>query len=261
MIQTVEFGHGERVVLVHGDIFDGESTWRMQQPLADHYRLVMMNRRGFGDSDEPDGGGEDFDVDAHDVIEVLGAGAHLVGHSYGAVVALLAAARRPDLVHSLAVFEPPAFRLVEARPDVQDFRHRIEQLVLAEPDPARFLPLFVAAVGGDPKRLPDPLPPPLVKAAGILLAARWPWEADIPVDVLARAPFPKLVVSGGHSEMFDSVCDALEQTTGARRAVIPGAGHSVPQVGEPVNAALRDLWSAGRGHIVMSESVPLTNPS
>ena len=33
----------------------------------------------------------------------------VVGHSYGGVIALLAAARRPELVRSLTVIEPPAF--------------------------------------------------------------------------------------------------------------------------------------------------------
>jgi len=49
----------------------------------------------------------DYEVDARDVVDLLAAGAHLVGHSYGAVVAMLAAATRPDLVRSLALIEPP----------------------------------------------------------------------------------------------------------------------------------------------------------
>jgi len=49
----------------------------------------------------------DYEVDARDVVDLLAAGAHLVGHSYGAVVAMLAAATRPDLARSLALIEPP----------------------------------------------------------------------------------------------------------------------------------------------------------
>lgn len=208
--------------------------------LGDDYRLVLVNRRGFGSS--PDVEGEDFDVDAADVIDVLGSGAHLVGHSYGGVVAMLAAGAHPELVRSLAVLEPPAFGLVAERADVRLFRDRVREL-MARADPADFLRGFIEAVGGDPSRLPDPLPAPLVKAASVQMHGRWPWEADIAVDALAEASFPVLVVSGGHSEMFDAVCDLLEARLHAHREVIVGAGHSIPTLGEPVNAALRAHWA------------------
>jgi len=52
---------------------------------------------------------QDFEEDARDIAALLGDGAHLVGHSYGAVGALYAAALRPEAVHSLTVNEPPAF--------------------------------------------------------------------------------------------------------------------------------------------------------
>ena len=60
----------------------------------------MVDRRGFAAS--PDIDRSDHDVDALDVVDLLDAGgAHVVGHSYGGVVALLAAGRRPDAVRSL----------------------------------------------------------------------------------------------------------------------------------------------------------------
>ena len=42
----------------------------------------------------------------------------------------------------------------------------------------------------------------------------------IPLDELAAAPFPKLVISGGHNAAFDAVCDVLEERLprGARGA-------------------------------------------
>jgi pimeloyl-ACP methyl ester carboxylesterase len=63
----------------------------------------------------------------------------------------------------------------------------------------------------------------------------------IPFDELAAAPFPKLVVSGGHDAAFEAVCDVLEEKLGAERAVLPGAGHSVQRLGEPFNAVLADF--------------------
>ena len=61
------------------------------------------------------------------------------------------------------------------------------------------------------------------------MAERSPDEAVIPLEELAATPFPKLVVSGGHSAAFDAVCDVLEARLGAERAVLPGAGHSLPR--------------------------------
>jgi hypothetical protein len=63
----------------------------------------------------------------------------------------------------------------------------------------------------------------------MLMVERLPVEADPDLDALAAAPFPKLVVTGGHNSVFDAVADVLEQRLGAQRAVVPGAGHSIPR--------------------------------
>lgn len=241
-VEVIEQGEGTPVVLVHGDVFGAPMAWEAQQPLAAGHLLRMINRRGFGRS--PDVDGEDFEVDAADVAAVLGAGAHLVGHSYGAVGALFAAARRPEAVLSLAVVEPPAFGLTRHRPDTTAFIRQVEHILATDPTPEQFLPQFIRAVGGDPGRLPTPLPPPVVHAAAIQMRGRWPWEAAIPLDDLARSTYPKLVISGGHSAIFDAVCDVLEQRLHASRAVIVGAGHTVPLTGQPFNEELTQLWSA-----------------
>jgi hypothetical protein len=70
------------------------------------------------------------------------------------------------------------------------------------------------------------------------MVERGPWTAEIPLDELAATPFPKLVVSGGHSAAFEAVCDVLEERLGAQRAVLPGAGHAVQLLGEPFNELL-----------------------
>ncbi|HEX4519773.1 MAG TPA: hypothetical protein VH063_09360, partial [Gaiellaceae bacterium] len=80
--------------------------------------------------------------------------------------------------------------------------------------------------------------PELLQGARTLMVERSPAEAVIPFDELARAPFPKLVVSGGHSPAFEALCDLLEERLGAERAVLPGAGHSVQRLGAPFNELL-----------------------
>jgi hypothetical protein len=70
------------------------------------------------------------------------------------------------------------------------------------------------------------LAPALEQGVRTLMVERPPSEADPALDELAQAPFPKLVVSGGHSAAFDAVCDVLERRLGAERAVLPGAAHN-----------------------------------
>jgi hypothetical protein len=52
------------------------------------------------------------------------------------------------------------------------------------------------------------------------------------------------VVSGGHSRIFDLVCDVLQRWLPARREVFRGAGHSIPRLGDPVNKCLARLWAS-----------------
>ena len=73
-----------------------------------------------------------------------------------------------------------------------------------------------------------------------MIVERGPWEAEVPVDELAAAAFPKLVVSGEHHAAFDAICDVLERRLPAERAVLPGYGHSVQRHPE-FNAVLADF--------------------
>src|SRR5206468_1364534 len=135
------------------------------------------------------------------------------------------AARRPDAIRSLTVNEPPAFGVARGDPAVEEF---LRQFEVAPGDPRGYLEFFLPLVGSD-LTLPDPLPPAIDAGARAALVERPPHEAEIPLDDVAAAPFPKLVVSGGHSGAFDAVCDVLERRLAARRAVVPGAGHSIPR--------------------------------
>src|SRR5688500_20141389 len=74
------WGSGVPVVLVHGSLATGADEWQAQRPLADEgFRLLVPDRRGYGRS--PAARGEDFLADGEDIAELMGDGAHLVGHS------------------------------------------------------------------------------------------------------------------------------------------------------------------------------------
>jgi pimeloyl-ACP methyl ester carboxylesterase len=216
-----------RVVLVHGSVGNGPATWAAVQRLAERFELVVPNRGGYPPNQPLEE--IDFERQAVELASLLQDGAHLVGHSYGGVIALLIAAREPGLVRSLTVSEPPAFGVARGRPEVEKVVADLDALFARGPrEPTAFLREFLALVGGAIK-LPDPLPPELEQGARALMAERPPWEAEIPLDQLAAAPFPKLVVSGAHNPAFDAVCDVIEERLEAQRVVLPGAGHSLPR--------------------------------
>jgi pimeloyl-ACP methyl ester carboxylesterase len=234
-------GSGPRLVLVHGS--GGSSGWPAQRPLADRYTLVIPTRGGYPPN--PPLARIDFDRQAEELLELLEAGDHLVGHSYGGVVSLLAAPGAPQL-RSLTVVEPPAFRLARGDAAVDELVSRLAQLWTTKLPPEAFLRRFVEAVGSA-YDAPSPLPREVEASVRAMMAERPPWEAEIPFEDLRATPFPKLVVSGGHHLAFDAVCDVLERVLEAERAVVTGAGHSIPRVGEPFNEVLERFVASAEG--------------
>jgi len=216
----------ERLVLVHGSVVGARMTWTVQQPLAERFELIAVERPGFPPNPPVDR--VDFERDAALVAELLEPGDHLVGHSYGGVISMLAAAQKPAAVRSLAVIEPPSTSVAEGNPAVDAFAAGGRTLYAAgaRDDPETFLRRFLTVVGSalDP---PSPLPPELEQGARALQVERGPWEAEIPLDALAAAPFPKLVFSGNHNPAFDGICDVLEERLPADRVVLEGFGHTV----------------------------------
>jgi len=216
-------------------VVNADLTWSAQKPLADRFDIVAPNRRGFPPG--PDVDHVDFEDEAVWLEQFLEPGTHLVGHSYGGVIALLAAARHPELLRSLAVVEPPAFGVARGVPAVDETTARVADHWANGPrDPGEFLRGFFGLVGTSAP--PGNFTPELLQGARTLMVERPPSEAVIPLEELARAPFPKLVVSGGHSAAFEAVCDVLTERIGAERAVLPGAGHSIQRLGEPFNELL-----------------------
>jgi pimeloyl-ACP methyl ester carboxylesterase len=214
-----------RVVLIHGSVGNARVWDGLRRELEPDFEVITPTRGGY-----PPGPlleRIDFERQAEELTPELGEGAHLVGHSYGGVIALLIAATHPERVRSLAVSEPPAFAVARGNPEVDGLVERLAELFEHGPrEPRAFGERFLTLVGSE-MALPDPLPPGLEQGIRALMAERMPSEAEIPLDEVAAAPFPKLVVSGAHSAAFDAVCDVLAERLGARGAVLPGAGHSI----------------------------------
>jgi len=235
------WGVGTPAVLVHGSLATGADEWQEQRPLADEgFQLVVFDRRGYGRSPAADG--EDFVRDGEDIAALMGDGAHLVGHSYGGLGVLFAAARRPDATLSLTLLEPGAFALGQHHPAARALVAYVRQLWEHDLPDEEWVVDFLKAVGSDP----DALPPELIAAAvplvPVLRRGRPIWEPGLPLAELSAASFPKLVVSGGHSAGFDAICDDLAKRIDASRIVVEGAGHEIQFAGRPLNEALLALW-------------------
>ncbi len=240
-LYTKILGQGTPVVLIHGS---GTSSdmWVKQLPLAESFRLLMPDRRGYGRS--PPCARIDYETDAVDIADLLGGGAHLVGESYGAVGALLAAGLRPEAVLSLAVIEPPIFGLVRSDPVADDISARLSQVyyTMRNAEPEEFSAAFNRAVGFD--FMPTRLDPETRKGVEAIMKERLPFDAQVPFDRLAPAPFAKLVVSGGWNVIFEAICNELARRMGGERAAVRGAGHDVMSTGNLINDRLASFWKA-----------------
>jgi pimeloyl-ACP methyl ester carboxylesterase len=251
-LHIVEWGTGEPVVMVHGSFGWGEDTFGKQRSLSDHYKLLLVDRRGFGKS--PATKRVNFASDAADITEILGEGAHLVGHSYGAVVCLLVAAGRPRAVKSLTIIEPPAFGIAMNEPLVESAMQHYAA-VYATGTSATPHQFYANFTGRDPTKLPS-LSEDDIRAIRSTMTERPPWEADIALEEMVHTTYPKLVVSGGRQRnprqmAFVKICDILERQLRAQRLVFEGATHN-PQLEQPeqFNTALRKFLDTASGRSI-----------
>lgn len=111
-------GAGEPVLLIsNGPIADSFLPWLSDQALVGRYRLIAYRQRRL---DRSNNGHMpvSFAEHAADAAALLGhvgvRRTHVVGHSTGATIALQLAADRPELVHTLALLEPPLFSVPSA---------------------------------------------------------------------------------------------------------------------------------------------------
>src|SRR5579859_2178912 len=113
-------GHGEPVVFIHGVFVANPFRPLLAEPaLADRYRLIAYQRRGYAES-SPVAGQVSLARQAADcraLLRHLGVErAHVVGHSFGACIALQLAMDAPETVQSLALLEPALTLGASAQP-------------------------------------------------------------------------------------------------------------------------------------------------
>jgi haloacetate dehalogenase len=106
-------GEGAPVILLHGFPQNGLCWWHVAPVLAERFRVIVPDLRGYGQSDAPpdDVGHTVYSKrrmaqDVVDLMRALGIGsAHVLGHDRGARVAYRLALDHPDRVRRLGIIE------------------------------------------------------------------------------------------------------------------------------------------------------------
>src|SRR5688500_17848974 len=108
-------GSGPAVILVHGSLSNGRQRRALAERLQDRFRVLSLDLYLTQREGGPVVGDFSFADDVAFVEALLAehAGAHLVGHSYGGVVAARAALNRRDQLASLTLIEPSCFHLLD----------------------------------------------------------------------------------------------------------------------------------------------------
>lgn len=230
MIAFERQGKGDPVVLVHGTT-GSMATWGLVVPyLTKQFTVINMDRRGRGASG--DGNTYTLDLEADDVaavIEAVGEPVHLVGHSFGARLALLMATRTTRL-RSLVMYEA----VVATQHTPVDLVDRAEALVHAG-DMNGAAELFLtegAVIPPTEVEVLKALPPVWERiTAGITTAFREVRALDgVPIDLesLRGVTVPVLIVIGSETTapLYLDGLDEIERALpNARRCEIPGQRH------------------------------------
>jgi pimeloyl-ACP methyl ester carboxylesterase len=247
------------LLFVHGDFGDGFDTWsQTAELLAERSRAVIIDRPGFGTLIAA---GERFTI-AGDASEILRAADdmrlemfHLIGHSYGGLVALEMAVSSPRAVRSLHLIEPPLFDLLRDVAGVQhlDRRAREIQRAYEEAGDESTTAAFFAMIGAEhvAARLRGTPDWQRLSSYAARFARSEPAGA-YPKSALNRlAPsLPIALYTGGrsHPALRGLVTALAERIPQARVTDVADAGHAVQMSGtaftEPLMALIEEVESA-----------------
>lgn len=242
-IACTESGQGQPVVLVHGS-WDTHAAWDQVTPgLSRELRVIRYDRRGHGESECPPGQGS-YGEDVDDLCQLIQAVAgdakvHLIGHSYGATIALLAAGQCPQRIRSVLVHEPPVFGLLKQDPEGKALLPVLQQrmnraITLLEEgrheEGARY---FSEHIGFGPGFWEEVLTTEMrtsfvAHASTWLDQARDPTRLDIVPERFARLHVPICLSTGSQGLPWyaPTMAHLVRLIPDARLASIPGAGHA-----------------------------------
>lgn len=232
-VSAIVGGTGVPVLLLHGIGGNAHSFDTLAALLASTHRTIAWDAPGYGDSPDPvrPPGVAGYLGAVAELLTATGGSAHIVGTSWGGVIATYLAARRPDLVRSLTLLDSTRGSAVDpARAEAMRARPADLQRSGATE--------FARQRAG---RLPAPNAPAVVRSLvehhmaqirvpGYRGAAEFMASADTG-PLLATITPPALVLVGEHDRITGVPESQLlaARIPGARFATVPDAGHSAVQ--------------------------------
>lgn len=210
--------------------------WKgMARAFADRHEILTPDFLGMGARPKwPAGAPFHFDADVDLVRALIVRPAHLVGHSYGGLVALTLARRHPELVRSLTVYEPVAFGTLHDPPDPEGLADlaRAERMLGALPLEA-WLEAFVNYWNGPGAwdGLPESSQRGMIDVGDKIVLEVTSLLGDrTPAGAYASVAAPVLLVRGERSPAAAHrvVARLREALPDATEAIVRGAGHMGP---------------------------------
>ena len=241
---------GPVVVFLHGLVIDNLSSlyYSLANPVAQAGAdAILYDQRGHGLSERPPCGYriEDSVADLGtllDALEVSGP-VHLVGHSYGASVALRAALAEPARFASLVLIEPHCAESHDGGDWVEDVADMLTACALAlEHNPIE------GNLSASERRKRGSGAGRLIEAHSFLngtsliedIASSPPFTDE----ELGRLGVPVLAVFGEYTDLASSARKLAACVPDCRLEVLPGLGHSVIRDARDVVLAMVESWLA-----------------
>ena len=237
-------GQGAPLMLLHGFGANKDIFTRVARSLTPHYRVIVPDHIGFGESSHPQYADYSPTAQAdrlHALARALGIqSVHLGGNSMGGQIAMTYAALYPDEVNSLWLLDPAGVWSApesEVRKIIRETGHN--PLVVSNED--EFAQLF-AMVMNEPPFVPRPIMNVMARERirNFVLEERIFKQlvADSVEERVSDLKTPSLIVWGDRDRLINvATADILHKLLPNSQVVImPGVGH-VPMLERPQKSA------------------------
>lgn len=240
-LRWTERGAGEPVVLLHSSGMSSRQWRKLGDELERTHRVIAVDLIGYGDAIVAPGERVAFALDQLGVerlVDAIAEPVHLVGHSYGGLLALLVALHRPRAVKSVAVYEPVAFGVLRSAGEHDAIATlKADDETVPWPDTARALEAWLEGFvdywngKGGWRGLSEPMRETFRRAAPKVVSEVRGLALDrTPHEAYATLEMPVLLLGGERTTVGErSVLDVLARSIpNVDAQTVAGAGHLGP---------------------------------